>query len=398
MNIIDCHFSEFIEKRNEIEMSIDQMKYELSKFGQNILLYGAGSSGIAFLYDLKKIGVNPLFFVDSDKRKVGSLCEGIRVISPDCIIDEVYGPFLVIVCINTDGKRYCKSFDEALRVGGHHGVYDLLHKAGCENVIDYTYFRHCFEIFKDEKYNAPSCSDVNLMVSNREVISDIYDILDDDISRRTYERIIKFRLLDDSLDVPTNPQDLQYFETDLYHPRNDAVFVDAGAYNGISMTAFLKVQGGIFEKYYGFEPDSDNYLKLCNYIEGMDFSEKNKSYISDCALWDKTGEIGFYSLNGPGSFVSEDIGSKIVKTTTIDNVLDGEKATFIKMNIEGSEKQALDGAKNTIRDYKPELAVAGYHRTDDLWKIPKQIISFRSDYRVNLRSYMNHISFVYYAY
>lgn len=397
MNEINHIFNEFRNRRNSLEMSRNEMKEYLNRFPGNTLLYGAGSSGVAFLYDLKKIGVTPQFFVDSDERKIGKKCEGIEILSPEETVARVTGDFLVIVCINTDGKRYCKSFDDALRVGGHHGVYDRLHSVGCKNVIDYTFFRRCFTIFTDEHYNAPSCSDVELMLLHEEEIAHVYEYLDDELSRETFRKIIEFRLLDDSIEVPTLPQSTQYFEEGLYHPRNDAAFIDCGAYNGISAKTFFEIQNDQFEAYYGVEPDADNYNKLKEYIGNLEKPARDKCNLANKAVWERSGELNLYTLDGPGSFIADDIGKSKVSSTTIDELLHGKKATFIKMNIEGSEKQALRGAENTIRIYKPELAIAGYHRTDDLWRIPMMIKKFRDDYILNLRSYMNHMSFVYYA-
>ena len=403
MNPIGSIIDEFISKRAQIEMCRDEMISYLKPFGKNVLLYGAGSSGIAFLYDLKKIDITPANFVDSNRRKIGDICEGIEIISPDAIQERVDGDFIVIVCINTDGKRYCKSFDEALRTGGHHGVYDMLHRAGCKNVIDYTFFRRCFSIFTDERYNAPSCSDVDLMVANADSVIGAYDLLSDELSKETYEKIVRFRLLDDSLEVPTLPQNTQYFERGLYHSREDAVFLDCGAYNGISARTFLEIQDNRFGYYYGLEPDRQNYEELKNYIEALPEYIKQKMTISESAAWDNNEVVDLYSLGGPGSFASSDIGTTKVRGCMIDSMIrdadksPGSKVTFIKMNIEGSEIRALRGAEQTITADKPELAIAGYHRTDHLWRVPMMIKRFRQDYSLNLRSYMNHISFVYYA-
>lgn len=397
MNPIIDIFDGFERIRSEIEMTREQMLSYLEPYSGNVLLYGAGSSGIAFLYDLKKIGMLPRFFIDANEKKIGSKCEGVEIIMPEEVIERVDGDFIVIVCINTDGKRYCKSFDEALRIGGHHGVYERLHKAGCEKVIDYSFFRRCFSIFADEKYNAPSCSDIDMMVGNKDEISRVYELLGDDLSRETYEKIVKFRLLDDSIQIPTLTQETQYFEEGLYHSREDAVFVDCGAYNGISARTFLKIQGEKFEGYYGSEPDPANYGKLMDYLASLPEKIQNQMTVTTDAFWDREAGLKLYSLDGPGSFVSQDSGTIAVKAVTIDGLLNGDKATFIKMNIEGSEKQALKGARKTIEKFKPELAIAGYHRTDDLWKIPLMMREMRDDYIINLRSYMNHMSFVYYA-
>lgn len=396
MNVVNEIFSEYRARKNQLEVSVTEMKEEIQEFLDRILIYGAGSSGIAFLYDLRRVGIEPLYFVDSNQDKVGTNCEGLMVISPEDIISQAGGQALIIVCINTDGKRYCKSFAEALRVGGHHGVYEKLRACGCKNIVDYTYFRRCHALFTNEKYNAPSCSDVYLMELHEQEIAQVYDTMEDDLSREVYEKIVRFRLLDDSIEVPTMTQEKQYFEYGFYDKRQDEVFVDCGAFNGISLKTFLKENQNIFAGYYGLEPDPVNYEKLETYIHTLPENVKDKLYITSKAAWKDNKGLMLYALHGPGSFAA-DIGTVRAETITIDELLCGKRASYIKMNIEGSEKEALLGAEQTIRKYKPRLAIAGYHRTDDFWQIPLMMKRYREDYKIYLRSYMNHISFVYYA-
>ncbi len=395
MNCIDRIFDEFIKVRSETEISIEQMKDDILKFDA-IVLYGAGSAGIAFLKYLNDINVQPKYFADGKAEKCGEYCQGIEIISPEEIINRCGSNTLVIVTINTDGKRYCKSFEEALRIGGHTGVHRRLREAGCTNVVDYTYFRRCHKLFHGDPYNLPSCSDVENMLLNKEKVSMVYEWLEDDLSKETYEKIVKFRLIDDSIEVPTLSQENQYFEPGIYLPDDKAAFVDCGAFNGISMQTFLKINGNKFEHYYGFEPDKYNFQMLKNYVSGLPDELKNKADIYESAVYDKCGKGMLYSLDGPGSFMA-DIGNEEVETVTIDKVLNKNRATYIKMNIEGSELKALKGAENTVKEFKPMLAVAGYHKTWDLWEVPIIIKTFREDYKINLRSYMNHLSFVYYC-
>lgn len=396
MNIINDIFGEYRQRKTELEVSIDEMKTEISAFIHKIMIYGAGSSGIAFLYDLRKIGIEPCYFLDSDETKVGTKCEGVEVIAPGQILEKAAADFLVIVCINTDGKRYCKSFAEALRTGGHHAVYEKLRSCGCKNIVDYTYFRRCRGLFTNEKYNAPSCSDVYLMEKHEREIAEVYDLMADELSCRVFEKIVRFRLLDDSIEVPTITQEKQYFEYGFYEKRTDEVFVDCGAFNGISLKTFLKENGNAFDRYYGMEPDMVNYAGLEESIKAMPGHIREKLFITSKAAWKDNKGQRLYALHGPGSFIA-DIGKETVETITIDQMLNGKRATYIKMNIEGSEKEALQGAEKTIKKYKPRLAIAGYHKTDDFWKVPLWIKECREDYRIFLRSYMNHISFVYYG-
>ena len=396
MNVINEIFAEYRKKKEEIEVTVADMKDEIQEFLGRILIYGAGSSGIAFLYDLRKVGIEPLYFVDSDISKAGTDCEGLTVILPEEILSKAGKDVLVIVCINTDGKRYCKSFAEALRVGGHHGVYEKLRGCGCKNIIDYTYFRRCHALFTDEKYNAPSCSDVYLMEEHEQEISEVYDLMEDDLSKEVFEKITRFRLLDDSIEIPTMTQEKQYFEYGFYEKRQDEVFVDCGAFNGISLKTFLQENEYRFEGYYGTEPDPVNYQRLEEYVHTLPEDVQEKLYITEQAVWKDNSGMQLYALHGPGSF-GADIGMVKAKSITIDHMLHGKRDSYIKMNIEGSEKEALAGAEQTIRKYKPRLAIAGYHRTDDFWKIPLLMKRYREDYKIYLRTYMNHISFVYYA-
>lgn len=389
-------FKEYRQKKDIDEISIDQMKADLGPLKEKIVLYGAGSAGIAFLHYLRDIGVYPKYFADGNPQKWGTVCEEIPVIDYHKIKYMLGEDALVIVTINTDGTRYCKSFDEALRKGGHSGVHKNLHDAGCKHVIDYTYFRRCRKLFRGDMYNLPSCSDVYLMEENEENLEKVYSMMADEYSKDVLKKLIYFRLLDDTIRIPTEPQDRQYFEYNFYPKRKDEVFVDCGAYNGISLKAFLKENQNQFESYYGIEPDEENYKKLKEYVETLPKNIRERIILDKTAVYDRQGMLTLYELKGPGSFISN-IGKAEVKAEKIDTILEHERATYIKMNIEGSELPALHGARQTIEEYKPRLAIAGYHKTWDLWEIPLLIHDMCSDYKLYLRSYMNHVSFVYYG-
>lgn len=388
-------FGDFEKHKNNIEISIEQILCDLEAYLNKICLYGAGSAGIAFLKYLQDIGVEPVYFVDGDKKKWGSFCEGLEVISPDDITRRLGKEALVIITINTDGIHYCKSFTEALRVEGHHGVYKVLTECGVKRILDYTYFRRCYQMFQNDLYNLPSCSDIYCMIKNKDKIQYIYEKMKDDLSKEIFLKIIKFRLFDDSIKIPTISQKTQYFEYEFYDKRNDEVFIDCGAFNGNTALTFFKENAYQFERYFGFEADAVNYKELNQFIKTLPKEVRNRCFLYNKAVYDKNTVQYLYQLNGPGSFIS-DIGNTNVECVKIDDVLEGDKATYIKMNIEGAEIAALKGCENTIQKWMPRLAIAGYHKTWDLWEIPILILQFRKDYKIYLRSYMNHISFVFY--
>jgi Methyltransferase FkbM domain len=61
------------------------------------------------------------------------------------------------------------------------------------------------------------------------------------------------------------------------------------------------------------------------------------------------------------------------------------RPTFVKMDIEGAESAALAGSHRVIREGRPLLAVAAYHKQADLWELPRQIHDMMADYRMFLR-------------
>ncbi len=74
-------------------------------------------------------------------------------------------------------------------------------------------------------------------------------------------------------------------------------------------------------------------------------------------------------------------GESKVFVTSIDNVVGDDKVTFIKMDVEGAELDSLKGAAKTIKMNAPKLAICIYHKTEDLWAIPKYILGLNGNHR-----------------
>ena len=185
---------------------------------------------------------------------------------------------------------------------------------------------------------------------------------------------------------------LQYFDLkELSHCDGQEVFADVGCCDGMSSVQFMKWCGG--DGYcYCFEPDRYN-------IERVQKNMKNKNIPSDtyCLIpkgaWNEETRLLFVADGNGASHVSgvygEDGSENMegIQVTTIDKVIGDKPLTFIKMDIEGSELNALRGAEQTIRKQKPKLAICVYHKSDDIREIPEYILSIRSDYKFYLRHY-----------
>lgn len=114
--------------------------------------------------------------------------------------------------------------------------------------------------------------------------------------------------------------------------------------------------------------------------------------IVESALWDRSGETLEFAQAGRMSKVmpSQDPnGPHRVETITVDEFLAAEEIPsieFVKMDVEGAELRVLEGARGSIAASKPKLAIAAYHKDDDLVRIPELIASIDSGYRFYLKT------------
>ena len=137
-------------------------------------------------------------------------------------------------------------------------------------------------------------------------------------------------------------------------------------------------------KAYIWEPDEKNIARI---------SQKLKDYpdhyeVKPFAMWSKREQLHF---SGTGSVISQvsKFGKAIVQADSIDNQHLHEPVTFIKMDIEGAEPDALMGAEQTILKYKPKLAICIYHQPAHLYEIPMWIKSRVPEYNIYIRHHSN---------
>ena len=174
----------------------------------------------------------------------------------------------------------------------------------------------------------------------------------------------------------------QYFDLPDIFFSKDEIFVDVGAFNGDTSRYFAERVNNSYNHIYVFEPNVKQYYDCKNKL-----SDLSNITIIQKATWNKKGTISF-AENGEGSCISSDAKvDNIVETITLDEVLAGQRVTFIKMDVEGAEFNSLLGAENIIRKYKPKLAISVYHKRDDIWKIPMLLLQFNPNYLFYLRTY-----------
>lgn len=191
------------------------------------------------------------------------------------------------------------------------------------------------------------------------------------------------------LDAPL--MEKQYFDFPSLYRRGTA-FVDAGCYDCSNVHTFSEWCGGAYSQIFAFEPDSNHYANCL---------EKSKHILNikliQAGLAERSGTAEFLTMGSGASClctsdtedtISNSTEQKVtVHTTTIDEVVGNTEVGMIKMDIEGAEFAALQGAEHTIRRDKPLLALCVYHRPGDTLAFMDYLQRIVPEYRFLLRHY-----------
>lgn len=165
----------------------------------------------------------------------------------------------------------------------------------------------------------------------------------------------------------------QYFDSEImkHIKEKKETFLDCGCFDGYTVDNFVHWCSGDYNRIISFEPDEKVYLKC---IDNVEKKYKN-AVVQNIAIGRKNEKLNFDNdLSSGGSRIDKN-GKQIVQVMSIDEILEGTEATFIKMDIEGFELDALYGAKDTIIKYRPRLAICVYHKLSDIFENTK-IYSF----------------------
>ena len=236
--------------------------------------------------------------------------------------------------------------------------------------------------------------DLTFLAKHREEMELAYGLLADDASRHTFVLLCDYGISGklSYLFACETPKSAGYA---LLQLGETEVFLDLGAYRGDTIIEFLQQTQGQYQKIVGVEPDEKNYRKLLQWAE-----DKERLICLPKGIWYRAETLAFQVKSGRNSMLSQlqagqlgknqEIGKqKLVEMTTIDQIqkeiLPGAPISYIKMDVEGVEQNALLGGKETLRAYRPKLLVAGYHRNEDLFALPLLLKECNSEYQIYLR-------------
>jgi FkbM family methyltransferase len=300
--------------------------------------------------------------VDDDRSKVGSIVEGL-LIEPTSALASLPKTTPVVIA-----SHRVLNASKRLRDQGFRTVipFATLQALAPEQFPPHMFYKNLLDD----------------LWANRGKYEALHDRLADDRSRQVLDAVLGFRQTFDPLILQ---QVLS--EDDLYAPKglfeftSNEAYVDGGSYDGDTIRAFIDRVHGRFDDIYAFEPDPATFEKLSS-----NFRHEPRVHPIHAGLHSHVGQLRFRDDASRGAIFAND-GSIDMPVTTIDDVLGDRRLTYVKMNIEGAEIDALHGGRNAICKWLPRLAISVYHRASDLWRIPPVISEISSEYQLYLRQH-----------
>jgi len=351
----------------------------LARGASAAVIFGSGALGRILLTAARASGVSVAAFADNKASLQGTDVDGVPVLSPaDAVAqfdDRAY--FLIGVFNSAAPMRQ-------------------LRELGAQRIVPYPAF---YWKYVSTIPWAPGIELPSRIVASAAAIRDGYMCLHDEKSREEFAAQIAWRCTLDYARLP--PPDAGadiYYSPELVKLTDDEVMVDCGAFDGDSIRLFAAQTGGRFQQVYACEPDAKNRRTLATYIESLPSDERARFTVLPYAVGAKNGVVHFDTSGTAGSHMTADTTTDAIDCRTLDTLMDDAKPSFIKMDIEGAEPEALAGATATLRRCRPILAVCAYHVSEHLWTLPSIIQAAVPDYRISLRRYAEECwETVYYA-
>jgi FkbM family methyltransferase len=350
-----------------MDREIDQLlkaPFDVAPLTPEVVVYGAGNTGREVGAYLAGSGHRVVAFLDAAGRP-GQRVHGIPVHRPDAWPDRPHAAgFDVVVAIHNYGVEMV-------------GLLAQIRGLGFRRTLNMVHFHNLFPDGQPFRFWLTS----RAFYRGRErEIEAAASLLGDATSRRWFNDVLAFRLTGDYGRLPVPSPADQYFPGDLPRWKNPMRFVDCGAFDGDTVLALGRA-GYELDAIAAFEPDPENYAALVGRVRCHP-----SAFCFPCGVAGSTGQTRFAAGAGMGSHEAAD-GNTVIQCVALDDALSGFRPTFLKMDIEGGEPDALEGARRMIAAERPSLAIALYHEPSHLWEIPRKIADWDLGYRLEIRGH-----------
>lgn len=355
---------------------VRQSKNDLLKAAEtkDIVFFGAGAMALRLL-SMMDIAKNVRFICDNKEHRIGTKLCGINIVHPEKLKTMDVQKTAVVIT----SRNYQKEIaDQICQIGD----FDLYFARVLVNeMLEHV----AWELF-----------------DNQDMIAQVEELLIDEISRKSYKEIVGRRMVFGECDCSDIivPGDTEYVLPQMFAEKapEEEVIVDCGAYVGDTVELFYKHLGKRIKRIWALECGHKQLQRLEERVARMqNLPDVPEIKILPYAVSDHKELVRFYQLNSlDGSFIEKnrefikntkyDREAYTVETDTLDHLLpETEPVTLIKMDIEGSEYQALLGAAKLIQRYKPKLAISIYHWGKDYFRLALLIKELVPEYKIAIR-------------
>ena len=348
-------------------------------------IFGAGANGRLFLQGMELSGVTVDAFID--QTSMLSEVDGVPVLKPD-VIDE-----------REEWELFCAVFPQSLVKPSNCELQSSvaqLHQLGFSQVIGFSESLHRFpEIIQGyfKRHHLWMHSDPEVMVS-REAIDRLRPLLCDQQSVQLLDQWVAWRSTQSMSHYIEPDGQCEYFPQDIpqLFPQGPLHFIDCGAYTGDTVEDLYQLWEGEIGAVTCFEPDLDNLQQLHATLEKLQQStEKGVCHIYPCGVGLQTEVLSFSGGQGSSSTMvmsqAAEEGMVQVPVVSLDQAVGLARPNYIKMDVEGAELKALQGARELIASQAPSLAICLYHKPEDLWEIPLYLHQLQPNYKMYLRTH-----------
>lgn len=347
-----------------------------------LFVYGAGGLGQKLVAGLRSEGVAIEGFCDSNPAVWGKEVLGLSVMSPEVAVAAAGDSGGFIISTWSLGKE---SRNAEMR--------HTLERLGVKHVTFFTgpFWEYPRRFLPHYRVDLPS----KLLAARRDILA-AAGLLADADSRRQF--FVQLQMLATTTfdEVSYVTRGDTYFPVDLVSPAMLRQFVDCGAYDGDTFRTLVAYAGDQLEQYWGFEPDPVNISRLRETVSKSTIGQEGRTKILAYAVGEVSGPLRFNATGDVGARAAPD-GATEVECRRLDDELADANPTFIKMDIEGSELEAISGAARLLAEQQPACAVCVYHYQDHLWKVPLRLHAALPRHRMYLRAHQATFDVVCYA-
>ena len=331
----------------------------LAASDKHIVMYGMGNGADKILSVCERYGITVEDFFASDGFVRGQLFHGKRVCSFAELIEK-YGADRMIVLVS-----FASSLPEVM--------------TAIERVASI-----CEVYVPDVPVKGDTLFCAEYARANEQQLRRAYGLLADERSREVFRGVVEFRLTGRLDLLRATEDDRTAVMRELLHLDAYRAAADVGAYDGDTARELTELCPRI-ERIWALEPDRRNYRKLCAYAEG-----EVRVIPVNAAAWSERATLTFDDSGNRNAGVDSDGTARRtaeVQAVTLDGLIADERVDYIKYDVEGSEKQAIEGSARIIREQRPDLLVSLYHRTEDVHELIWQLHQLCPDYRLYVRRY-----------